>query len=126
MDPVLNDMFEAPCSPDTDGNNEQTTYRRPLRRRQRKVEPENKASHAASVASWLETHGSQLFECARHNGLVRLTMKACAERYHRAVGQWVDTLKLHENQKHMLRLSLATCAACPVGAYNARQHRRLR
>jgi len=76
--------------------------------------------HAASVAAWLDTHRHQIIECARHNGLARLTMAACADRYRRAVTRWVDTLKLHENEKQCLRLSFSTCAVCPVGAYNAR------
>lgn len=75
-------------------------------------------SHPAAAA-WLEAHREEIIECDRHNGRARLTMKACAERYRRAVSRWVDSLNLHEYNKLPLRLSFATCAACPVGAYNA-------
>jgi hypothetical protein len=75
-----------------------------------------------SVAAWLDAHRHQIIECGRHNGLARLTIKACAERYRRAVVRWVDSLDLRENEKHCLRLSFAVCGACPVGAYGALLH----
>ena len=88
--------------------------------RQRRSRRRTLYGHAPSVAAWLDAHRHQLVECARHNGLARLTARACADRYRRAVTRWVDTLKIHENEKQALRFSFATCAACPVGASHAR------
>lgn len=104
-----------------DGEPERDWAEPPRRRRARKSAV---IRHTASVAAWLEKNRGQIIECGRHNGLARLTVQACAERYRRAVTRWVDTLKLHENEKQALRFSFATCAACPVGAYNAQALRR--
>jgi hypothetical protein len=76
---------------------------------------------AASVAAWLAANQERLIECQRHNGRARLTAAACAERHRRARGGWVDTLRLNPDKRHLLKMSFAVCATCPVGAFLARE-----
>ncbi len=79
---------------------------------------------AASVAAWLAANQERLIECERHNGRARLTAAACAERHRRARGGWVDTLHLNPDKRHLLKMSFAVCATCPVGAFLASETRR--
>jgi hypothetical protein len=108
---------EAPprdYGPVRDDIDEELHYDRVLRRRR------GASGLAVSVAAWLRQHEGELVECEHHNGRARLTASACADRYRRAREGWVDQLNIHENCKAPLRMSLAVCAHCPVGAYNAR------
>jgi hypothetical protein len=107
--------FEAPG----EWNQQDTEAEEPLHYGRIERRRPNADSHPAAAAAWLEAHREEIIECDRHNGRARLTMKSCAERYRRAVSRWVDSLAMHEHNKQPLRLSFATCAACPVGAYNA-------
>jgi hypothetical protein len=79
---------------------------------------------AAQVAAWLAAHQGEFFECDRHNGRARMTARACAERYRRAMSGWVDQLSLNPERRHVLKLSFSVCAGCPLGARNAWAGRR--
>jgi hypothetical protein len=78
---------------------------------------------ATSAANWLSDHEMQLIECDRHNGRVRLTVGACAERYRRARDGWLKACKMSPDRKYLLRMSLEACATCPVGARHAKMAR---
>jgi len=72
------------------------------------------------MSAWLSENRDKLIQCSRYEGSLLLTAASCAERHRRGVTGWVKSLGLSKDREHMLELSLAVCAECPIGARNYR------